>query len=120
GAETIRGGDVVFSVWHPELIRLRESLGKPRYPVQILATLRGLDFERALLLNVPDVPVVLVTVPVCATLMDRNLDARPWIRRIVMDRPQDLPHAFDELRGMGIERISCVGGRTLARQLIDF
>ena len=28
GAETIRGGDIVLSVWHPELVRLRASLGQ--------------------------------------------------------------------------------------------
>ena len=27
GAATIRGGDLVFSVWHPELVALRASLG---------------------------------------------------------------------------------------------
>lgn len=46
GAETIRGGDIVFSTWHPELVRLRESLGLRRHPIQIVATLRGLSFER--------------------------------------------------------------------------
>ena len=36
-----------------------------------------------------------------------------------MDRPEDLPFAFAELRRMGIERVSVVGGRRVATQLID-
>ena len=119
GAETIRGGDVVFSVWHPELIALRASLGKPRHPTQIIATLRGLDLEHAMLFNVPDVRVVLVTVGGCAQLMRPALAARPWITPVVMQQPTDLPWAFEQLRAMGIERISAVGGRHIAAQMID-
>jgi Pyrimidine reductase, riboflavin biosynthesis len=36
-----------------------------------------------------------------------------------MPTARDLPNAFRRLRAMGISRISCIGGRTLARQLID-
>src|SRR5262249_6871301 len=32
GAETLRGSDLVLSVWHPELVGLRASLGLPRHP----------------------------------------------------------------------------------------
>ena len=28
GAATVAGGKIVFSVWHPELVRLRSALGK--------------------------------------------------------------------------------------------
>src|SRR2546423_976233 len=66
GAETIRGGDVLFSVWRDELVRLRASLGKPRHPTQIVATLRGLAFDDTLLYNLPSIPVVVLTVPGCA------------------------------------------------------
>jgi len=119
GAETIRGGDVVFSVWHPELVGLRASLGKPRHPMQVLATLRGLDFEHTLLLNVPEIPVALLTVAPCITLMQDELASRPWITTIVMDRPEELPGAFERLRAMGVRQMSCVGGRHVATQLID-
>src|SRR5687767_289158 len=46
GAETVRGGDVVFSVWHEQLVALRASLGRPRHPAQIVATLGGVDLDR--------------------------------------------------------------------------
>ena len=58
GAETIRGGDIVLSVWHPELVALRASLGLPRHPIQIVATLRGLELDAACMFNVPELPVV--------------------------------------------------------------
>ena len=32
GAETVRGGHLVFSCWLPEIVALRASLGFPRHP----------------------------------------------------------------------------------------
>lgn len=119
GADTIRGGDLVFSVWHPELVSLRLTLGKPRYPVQIVATLRGVDLDRGLLFNVPEIRVVVLTVAAGASRMREGLASRPWVQPLVMDHREELPAAFDALRTLGIERISAVGGRHLATQLID-
>jgi 5-amino-6-(5-phosphoribosylamino)uracil reductase len=119
GAETIRGGHLVFSTWHPELVALRASLGLPRHPVQMIATLRGVAFDDALIFNVPDLRVVLLTVPTYVAAMHQALSQRPWITPVVMDDPTDLRGAFERFRALGIERISCIGGRTIARQLID-
>jgi riboflavin biosynthesis pyrimidine reductase len=119
GAETIRSGDMVFSVWHPELVSLRASLGKPRHPTQIVATLTGFDLDRGMLFNVPEIPVVVVTVGPVAALMQNALAVRPWITPVVMERTSDLRQAFGQLRSLGIERVSCVGGRRIATQLID-
>jgi riboflavin biosynthesis pyrimidine reductase len=119
GAETIRGGRIVFSVWHPELVALRAALGKPRHPVQIVATLQGLDIENQLLFNAPELRVILLTVRSCRTLMGGSMAARPWITPVVMESPDRLPAAFERFRAYGIGRISCVGGRQLATQLID-
>jgi len=118
GAETIRGGNIVLSTWHPELVALRQSLGLPRHPAQIVTTLRGLTFE-GLLFNVPEVRVIVVTVGACSALMLTEIADRPWITMVQMPTAQDLPHAVRQLRRLGIARISCIGGRTLARQLID-
>jgi 5-amino-6-(5-phosphoribosylamino)uracil reductase len=119
GAETVRGGDVIFSVWHPELVALRGALGLPRHPTEIIATLRGLPIEQSLLFNVPDLPVVVLTVRSCADLMRDRLAERPWVRVIEMSSPSDVRPAFQRLRDMGITRISCIGGRTIARTLMD-
>jgi 5-amino-6-(5-phosphoribosylamino)uracil reductase len=119
GAETIRGGHIVMSVWHPELVRLRESLGMPRHPTQIVATLQGVDLAGGLLFNVPSIPVLVLTVGPTAALMQNELADRPWIKAVEMSRPSDLGDAFEQLQSLGIARISCTGGRRIATQLID-
>jgi 5-amino-6-(5-phosphoribosylamino)uracil reductase len=119
GAGTVRGGQMIFSVWHPQLVALREELGLPRHPVQIVATLQGLEIADALLFNVPEVPVVLLTVGACTRLMRQDIEARPWISVIEMPAADALPQAFAALQARGIRRVSAVGGRKLAAQLID-
>ena len=118
GAETVRGGRTVLSIWHPELVALRAALRLPRHPVQIVATLRGLDF-RGRLFDSPQLRVVIVTVGACTELMITPVANRPWMTILTMPTARDLAYAFRQLREMGIARISCIGGRTLARQLID-
>ena len=119
GAATIGGGNVVLSIWRRELVNLRASLGLPRHPTQIVATLHGVAIEDGLLFNVSDLPVIVITVARGLTVMERALAARPWITPIVMDTPGGLRSAFQRLREAGINRLSCIGGRTLAEQLID-
>ena len=119
GAATVAGGKIVFSVWHPELVRLRVSLGKPRHPRQIIATLRGVDLDGDLLYNVPELAISLVTVDSARAAMKRALAERPWISPIVMGSGERLDDAFAQLRATGVERISCVGGRLMGTQLID-
>ena len=119
GAGTIRGGDIVLSVWRRELVELRAALGMPRHPAQIVATLHGVPLDEGLLFNVPDLRVVVMTIARGAAAMRDAVAARPWISLLVMESPFDLPSAFRILRELGIERVSCIGGRTLAGQLID-
>jgi len=118
GAETIRGGTMVFSIWHPNLVALRAALGLPRYPIQIVATLRGVAVDSGPLFNTPDLPVVLLTVAAVSTAMHHALAPRPWIQIVLMRNADDLVEGFRELRRGGIGTISCVGGRTIARQLL--
>ena len=119
GAGTIRGGDIVFGVWHPELVSLRAALGKPRYPIQIVASLHGLQFGEHLLFNVPEVQVIVLTVARGARRMLDGGASRPWVRVLEMAAPDALPDALRTLRALGIERVSAVGGRHVATQLID-
>jgi riboflavin biosynthesis pyrimidine reductase len=118
GAETIRDGRIVFSVWHPELVALRAALGLPRHPIQIVATLRGVAVDEGLLFNIPEVRVLLLTVPAVSVAMHHALAQRPWVTPVLMPTPDDLRDGFRQLRQMGIGTVSCVGGRTLARQLL--
>ena len=119
GSSTVRGGSLVFSVWHPELVRLRQTLGQPRHPIQIVATRRGVPIDRELLYNIPELRLVLLTAPDGIAVMRDALAERPWITPIVVDIGHTLIDAFEQLRAMGIERISAVGGRGLAADLID-
>jgi len=124
GANTIRDDQLLFSIWHPELVDLRRSLGLPRHPAQIVATLAGLDLTRSLIFNVDSVPVFLLASADAARSMNDMARARPWIRLITIESPDRLEAALAALRAHGIGRISCVGGRTLAtallaQQLID-
>jgi len=119
GSSTVRGGSLVFSVWHPELVRLRQALGQPRHPIQIIATRRGVPIDRELLYNIPELRVVLLTAPGGIAVMREALAERPWITPIVVDIGHTLIDAFEQLRAMGVRRISAVGGRGLAADLID-
>ena len=119
GAATIRGAELVLSIWHPELVALRASLGLPRHPAQIVATRRGLDLEGWLMFNEPALRVLVIAQPPAAAAMRDALAARPWITPIVMTDEHDLPGAFRQLRQHGVGRVSCIGGRTIAAQLID-
>jgi riboflavin biosynthesis pyrimidine reductase len=119
GSSTVRGGSVFFSVWHPELVRLRHALGQPRHPVQIVATRRGVPIHRELLYNIPDLRLIVVTAPGGIAAMREALAERPWITPIVVDGGHTIVDAFEQMRAMGVQRISAVGGRVLAAELID-
>ena len=119
GAETIRGSHVIFSVWRPELVELRAALGLPRHPIQIVATLGRLTFDDTLLLNVPELSVIVISTPVWVEQMKHELARRPWMQTIAMAESGDLSSAFRLLRSMGLARISAIGGRTIARAMID-
>jgi riboflavin biosynthesis pyrimidine reductase len=108
-----------FSVWRPELVALRASLGLPRHPAQIVVSKRGrLDFD-ALLFNVPQLRVFLLAGDVCVARHESAIRARPWVRAIRLDR-DGLGLAFERLRlEEGIQRISAIGGRFTATQLVD-
>ena len=108
-----------FSVWRPELVALRTSLGLPRHPVQIVVSKRGSVDLDALLFNVPDVPVVLIAGDECVGRHGPALRARPWMRTIFWDS-DDLRPVFERLRmEEGIQRISAIGGRSTATKLVD-
>ena len=108
-----------FSVWHPELVALRASLGLRRHPAQIVVSKRGRFDVDALLFNVPDVPVFLIAGDECIARHESALRARPWVR-LIPTNGDDLRPAFERLRGEeGIQRVSAIGGRFTATQLVD-
>ena len=120
GATTAAGESIFFSVWHPELVALRASLGLPRHPVQMVVTRRaGLDPDSTLIFNVPDVPVIVLAGGAAAGVLARAARARPWMHIVPMEET-DVRPALQRVRAdFGIRRISCVGGRSTATALID-
>jgi len=118
GAGTVHAG-AFFSVWHPELVALRQALGLRRHPSQIVISKRGrLNFD-ALLFNVPGVPAYLIAGDECMAGRAAWLRARPWVSHIPLTAG-NLQSAIDRLRDVeGIRRISAIGGRFTASHLVD-
>ena len=121
GASTIRGAQMVMAIWHPELVALRTALGLERYPAQVVATRSGdLAVESALLFNVPELRVYILTDDTGAEELKPQTRRRPWIRVLSGGRESDVIAGLKTLRtDYGIARVSCIGGRTLTTQLID-
>ena len=119
GAATARSENMVFSLWHPRLVELRASLGKPRHPAQIVVTDSGnLPIERGLMFSEPTLPVYLITKsPAVAGLRERLTD-RPWVEVIDAGNPVSLPAALRHLRTRGLHVISAIGGRHTATALL--
>ena len=121
GATTVAGGDTVMAVWHPELVALRASLGLPRYPAQVIATRSGeLDIESSLLYNAPHLRVFILTNDEGAEVLRPHTSSRPWIRVLSNGPRSDLVAGLKVLRAQhDVVRVSSIGGRTMATQLID-
>lgn len=119
GATTARGDNIVFSVWHPELVRLRLERGHPRHPAQILVTTRAdLPVDRALMFQEPDLRVFIVTKSSSVAPLRARLGDRPWVQVIDAGEPLSVRDALPPLRAHGIEVISAVGGRRTATAML--
>lgn len=116
---TTAGERTVFSVWHPELVRLRLELGRSRHPAQVVVTDRGdLPFDRALMYAVPELRVFILARSMLVRLLRQRVRHRPWIEVIDAGDPLSLAHGLAELRDRGIEVVSAVGGRRTATALL--
>lgn len=119
GATTARSDELVFSVWHPELVALRRELGRARHPAQVIVSSRSaLRVETALMFQEPEIPVFLVTTSDAAASLRLQVATRPWIQVIDAGQPLSMRAALRELRSRGIETVSAIGGRTTARALL--
>lgn len=119
GATTARAEQMVFSVWHPELVALRRQLGLPRHPAQVVITNGGdVPYERGLMFNTPELRTFLIAPGMVARDLAARLRMRPSVNVIDAGQPMDLASALRQLREHGLEVISCVGGRRTATELI--
>lgn len=119
GAGTARAKNLVFSVWHPELVALRRARGHNRHPAQVVITDGGaLRFEDGLMFQEPDLRVFVVTRTTVAETLRSLSRAQPWVEVIDAGEPLSLPRALRELRTRGLQVMSCVGGRFTATGLL--
>jgi len=119
GATTARSDELVFSVWHPQMVALRLERGRTRHPAQVIVCSRSAPrFETALMFQEPELPVFLVTTSDAAASLRLQVATRPWIQVIDAGQPLSMRAALRDLKGRGIETVSAIGGRTTARALL--
>jgi riboflavin biosynthesis pyrimidine reductase len=119
GAGTARARELVFSIWHPELVTLRLSRGRDRHPAQIVLTNRGdLRFDDGLMFLEPALRVFIITRTGAVDAIRRRISGRPWIEVLDAGEPVSLTRALRDLRARGIEVVSCVGGRVTSTALL--
>src|SRR5687767_2837264 len=106
GAATARGPEMVFSVWHPELVRLRLARGHSRHPAQVIVTDRAeLAIERALIFDIEDLPVFIITRTRTAPALRERVRSRPWLRVIDGGEPVSFTSALAQLKADGLNVI---------------
>lgn len=119
GAATARGERIVFSVWHPELVQLRRTLGHPRHPAQIVVTGRGdLPIDCGLMFNEPSLRVFVITRSRMAGVLRARVAERPWVEIVDAGDPVSLTAAMRHLETRGVRVVSAVGGRRIATGLL--
>ncbi len=120
GANTIRGSNTIFGVWHPELIKLRRQVKRNLYPAQIVVTASGkIDIENELMFNVPEIPVYILTTNSGAKNIHYSAKVPDHVMTISTGDSLDWRESLKMLKSFGIETISVVGGRTTVSELFD-
>ena len=120
GATTARAKDLVFSVWHPDLVALRQARGRTRHPAQVVVTDRGdLRFDEGLMFQEPGLRVFIIARSGAAGGIRRRVAGREWIEVLDAGEPVSLTRALRDLRARGIEVVSAVGGRKTATALLN-
>jgi len=100
-------------------VSLRHDLGLPRHPAQIVVSNDGRIDLDSMVFNEPEVPMFMLAGDGCRAKHAAEFSRRPWIT-VVPTEAGGLIGALARLRTEhGVERISAVGGRTVATALID-
>ena len=119
GAATARGREIVFSVWHPELVALRLARGRSRHPAQIVITDGGdLQFDEGLMFVEPSLRVFVITRSGAAKAIEERVRGRAWIEVLDAGDPVSMTCAMRALKARGIDVVSVVGGRRTATALL--
>jgi riboflavin biosynthesis pyrimidine reductase len=119
GANTARGEHTVFSVWHPELVALRRTLGHSRHPAQIVVTgSADVPIERGLMFGEPTLRVFIVTRSSSTSSLRERAAGKPWVEVVDAGEPLRMTVAMDCLHRLGLRVISAIGGRRTAITLL--
>ncbi len=119
GAATANACELVFPVWHPELVSLRQDLGHSRHPIQVVVTGRGeLPWDDALLYTVPELRVIVMTGGAGVHRLRERFAGRPWIEVVDAGEPVSFTVACRALFERGIRTVSAIGGRRTAGGLL--
>ena len=119
GASTARASEIVFSVWHPQLVELRQQLGHTRHPAQVVVTDSGnLRFNDGLMFREPSLRVFVITRTRAVDTIRDYIVWRPWIEVVDAGEPISFERALRYLHSLGIRVMSCVGGRRTAASLL--
>jgi riboflavin biosynthesis pyrimidine reductase len=117
GASSI-GRNAFFTIDQPELVALRQELGLPRHPVQMVISNAGHFDLSARLFSIPDVKVIVLAGVECERKIAPQIHDRPWITIVPIG--DSLEDTFVRLRrDHHIGRISAIGGRVTATSLVD-
>lgn len=120
GATTAKMDDLVFSVWHPELVSLRLQQGRTRHPAQVIVSSRtALSIETGLMFQDPELRVFIMTTSDAATAFRLQVATRPWIEVIDAGQPLSMRLGLHQLKARGIATVSAIGGRRTAAALLD-
>ena len=119
GAATARGEETVFSVWHPQLVALRQACGKPRHPAQVVVTASAdLPLDRGLMFTTSELRVLIAAPSRVIESLRARVRDRPWIEVIDGGEPVSMTAVLRDLHGRGLHVVSAVGGRQTAASLM--
>jgi riboflavin biosynthesis pyrimidine reductase len=120
GSKTVDAQGRIFSLWHPEWVALRRSLGKGLPPAQVIVAPQGqIDLDASWMFHLPDVPVFVITSSDGLKKWGDKARERPWIVTLDAGSPPDWRKALRVLKARGIEVLSLVGGPITATGAAD-
>ena len=120
GSTTARSRSLVLSVWHPELVKLRLSLGKPRHPMQVIVTVAGeLPFDEGLMFQEPELRSCLIAPSSAASPLRVRAARVPWVDIIDAGEPLSLRRGLEQLAERGVRVVTAIGGHRTSQSLLE-
>src|SRR3954470_7706326 len=120
GAITARSRSLVLSVWHPEIVKLRLALGKPRHPMQVVVTAAGdLHFDEGLMFQESDLRSCLIAPSSTVSQLRARAARVPWVEILDAGEPLSVRRGLEQLAARGVANVTAIGGRRTAQALLE-